>query len=404
MRSGFRFDPPRVEAGVDLRWLLWRAFGPAGEALAGVVDVDAEAVTEWAKRFDLAARVGARTPPETLSAELGPVSARWFRTQHAEAAARYLIVGSVSRELAEAGRLLEIPLVFLKGAAVQLGENVAAGSRNMGDIDVLAPEDGARRLQAALVEAGCKAYKARESEHQLQFLTHRSGFGIEIHKIIPGVRLDGESSATAGELIEQGLVRPAPGLEDGCYLPTDEVLLAHVLVHGIAQHGLSPQGYPMARMLADVQDLGFDEAGWASFLDGGFSWIAADVSREEVEAVFGLVWRLEAGEDPAEVAASEGGAGTLLRHLVAGVTNEAYAHSMKFRSLADKPRDMGWVRAMAKTMRGALLPTEAQIDILYGPPRSGFGYWAWRLWRPFDLVVRAGRYGAAWVEHRLRRR
>ena len=31
MRSGFRFDPPRVEAGVDLRWLLWRAFGPAGE-------------------------------------------------------------------------------------------------------------------------------------------------------------------------------------------------------------------------------------------------------------------------------------------------------------------------------------------------------------------------------------
>jgi len=398
MRSGFRFDPPQVEASAELRWLLWRAFGPAREGLTGLGDLDAEAVTDLARRFDLAARVGARTPPETLAAELGSEMAGWFRKQHAGAAARYLLAGPVCRELAEAGRLLETPLVFLKGAALQLGENVAAGSRNMGDIDVLAPEDGARRLQAALVEAGCKAYEARESEHQLQFLTHRSGLGIEVHKIIPGVRLGGRSSATAGVLIEKGLVSPAPGLGDGCYLPSDEVLLAHLLVHGIAQHGLSPQGYPMMRMLADVQDLGANEDVWRT----ARRWIERDASREDVEAVAVLAGRLAAGEDPVAVVAGDDDAGALLRHLLAGVLGEGYARSMKFRSLTDRPREIGGVRALAKTMRGALLLTNAQVEILYGPPRTELGYWGWRLWRPFDLVLRAGRYGAAWISHRFR--
>jgi len=400
MRSGFRFDPPQVEASSELRWLLWRAFGPAGEVLTGVADLDNQTVTDLARRFDLAVRVGARTPSETLAAELGSEPARWFHQQHAGAAARYLLAEQVCRELAEAGRLLEIPLVFLKGAALHLGEKVASGSRNMGDIDVLAPEEGARRLQRTLVEAGCNAFEGRESEHQLQYLSHRSGLGIEVHKIIPGLRFEGGSSATACELIERGLVRPAPGMGDGCYLPSDEAMLAHVLVHGIAQHGLSPQGYPMARMLADVQDLGADDQVWRN----ACRWIERDASREEVEAVAGLAKCLAAGEDPAEAAVVEDGAGTMLRHLVAGVLDEGYAQSMKFRGLTAKPKDIGRVRALAKTLRGALLPTKAQIDILYGPPRTELGYLGRRMWRPFDLVLRALRYGRAWVRHRLSRR
>jgi hypothetical protein len=111
---------------------------------------------------------------------------------------------------------------------------------------------------------------------------------------------------------------------------------------------------------------------------------------------------LGAGEDPAEVAAGDDDEGVLLRHLLAGVLDESYAQSMKFRSLTAKPKDVTRARALAKTMRGALLPTRAQIDILYGPPRSELGYWGRRLWRPFDLVGRACRYGTAWVAHRFR--
>ena len=60
MRSGFRFDPPPVKVGAELRWLLWRAFGPAGETLSNAGDVDADAALALAGRFDLEARVGAK--------------------------------------------------------------------------------------------------------------------------------------------------------------------------------------------------------------------------------------------------------------------------------------------------------------------------------------------------------
>jgi len=398
MRSGFRFDPPRVEVGAELRWLLWRAFGPAGEAMPDGGDVDAEAATDLARRFDLAARIGARTPIEVLEAELGQAAAAQLRDAYTSVAARYLVADRVCRDIAAAAGALGLDVVFLKGAALHLAGKVAPGSRNMGDVDVLAPEEGARRLQAALVEAGCKAFEARESEHQLQFLTHPMGMGVEVHKIIPGVRLGGGSSVTADELIQRGLVLQAPRLDEGCFVPNDEVLLAHLLVHGIAQHGLSPQGYPMARMLADVQDLGPGPPIW----EAACRWIERDASCEEVEAVAGLVRRLGAGEDPAALAVGDNDEGALLRHLLAGVLDEGYAQSMKFRSLTAKPKDAGSARALAKTMRGALFPTKAQIDILYGPPRSELGYWGRRLWRPFDLVGRAWRYGLAWVAHRLR--
>jgi len=400
MRSGFRFDPPPVEVSAELRWLLWRAFGPAGQGLTGVGDLDSEAVTDLARYFDLAARVGARTPIEVLEAELGQAEAAQLCEARFTAAARSLIAGQVCREIGEAGRLLKVPLIFLKGAALHLGEVSAPGSRNLSDVDVLAPEDGSRRLQEALIAAGCPALEVPESEHQHQLLSHRLGLAIEVHKIIPGVRIGGGSSATAGVLIEKGLVRPAPGLGDGCYLPSDEVVLAHLLVHGIAQHGLSPQGYPMSRMLADVQDLGAGDDLWQA----ARRWIERDASREEVEAVAGLAGRLGGGEDPAAMVAGDDDSGALLRHLLAGVLDEGYARSMKFRGLTATPKDGGRARALAKTMRGALLPKRAQIDILYGPPRTELGYWGWRLWRPFDVVLRAGRYGAAWVVHRVRMR
>jgi len=363
-------------------------------------DLDAEAATDLARLFDLAARIASRTPLEVLEAELGSETAGWFREEHTGAAARSLVADRVCRDVAAAGGALGLDLVFLKGAALHLAGMVAPGSRNMSDVDVLAQGDGARRLQAAMVEAGCKVFEARESEHQLQLLTHRLGLGIEIHKIIPGVRLGGGSSATASELIERGLVLPAPGLEDGCYLPSDEVVLAHLLVHGIAQHGMAPDAYPMSRMLADVQDIGVGDDGWETAI----RWIERDASREEVEAVAGLVRRLGAGEDPAVVAAGDDDEGALLRHVLAGVLDESYAKSMKFRSLTAKPKDVTRARALTKTMRGALFPTKAQIDILYGPPRTELGYWGWRLWRPFDLVGRAWRYGTAWVAHRFRNR
>jgi hypothetical protein len=46
--------------------------------------------------------------------------------------------------------------------------------------------------------------------------------------------------------------------------------------------------------------------------------------------------------------------------------------------------------------------TDTQIEQIYGLPDSFLGYWARRLWRPFDLVGRTIRFGLAWARHRFR--
>jgi hypothetical protein len=400
MADGFRFDPPRVEVGAELRWLLARAFGPGGARGEGRQGLDADLAIEVGNTLDLTARIGARTPHPILIEELGEVAASRILDAHRQMAARSLVVHQICREVAETGRRLSFPLVFLKGAAFHLGERVVPGARGMSDVDVLAPRDGVHSLQEELIKGGCRPRDLRDSEHQLQLLVHRTGLGVEVHRIIPGVRFDGSNSANAQELISGGLVIPAPGLWDGCYLPVDEVLLAHLLVHGIAQHGKAPGAYPMMRMLADLQDLvaGPDEIEIAS------KWIEREVSRDEVEAVVTLVRRLEAGEDPSAIVESKDKMGVMLRHILAGTLDPGYAKSMKFGSLTAKPGDAARFAALPQLLWRAVFLTRGQIDILYGTPRTSLGYWGWRLWRPFDLVLRTVRYGRAWIGHRLRRR
>jgi hypothetical protein len=402
MRSGVRFRPPLTELSAELRWVLRRAFGPPDSPWLEGDALGSDVVFDLVERLDLVARIGARTPMEMLAAEIGTEVAGRFREEYSAGTALSLVVEQVCREVAEAGRDHRMPTIFLKGAALQLYGRVAPGSRTMCDVDVLVPVEGAGRLQEAMVAAGCQALDVPESEHQMQYLTHRTGLGVEVHLMIPGVRLEGDTSVTADQLLQTGMCRSLPSLSGSCFVPDDQVTLAHLLVHGIAQHGFAPHAYPLSRLLADVQDFELDEAEWEAFLAGGSGWIQDDVSREEVGAVRGLVERLEVGEDPGVIAAGGDEPGVLLRHLVAGVLDESYLRAMKFRSLAAKPVDVGRPRSVLKTVRNALWPARAQIDILYGRPRSELGYWGWHLWRPFDLVGRAVRYGVAAIRHRMR--
>jgi hypothetical protein len=400
MASGFRFDPPQKELSSELAWLLARAFGPAESEADKSRVVDSGRIFDLADSLDLTARIGAGTPFPKLVEEIGKEAAIRFLDAHRQTAAGSLVVQHLCRELAETGRDLGIPLIFLKGAALHLGGKVVAGARGMSDVDVLAPDDCVHRLQEALIAGGCRAMDLQESEHQLQLLVHRMGLGVEVHRIIPGVRFDGSNSATANQIFSRDLVIPAPGLSEGCFLPVDEILLAHILVHGISQHGLVPGAYPMMRMLADVQDFGASQ----DRVEVAGNWIERDVSRDEVEAVISLARRLETGEDPSTIAKADDNAGAVLRHILAGVFDQGYARSMRFRSLTAKPGDAGIFAAQIQSLWRAVFLTRGQIDILYGIPRTSLGYLGWRLWRPFDLVLRAVRYGRAWFGHRLRKR
>lgn len=383
---------------------MGRAFGPADGPWRQAGGLCGERAFGLAESLDLAERIGARTAPAALAEEVGETAAAGFRRAHTGCAARALVVDRVCREIAEVCFDRGVPVVFLKGAALQLGGWIESGSRSMSDVDVLVADAAARAFQAALVERGCRSPEAPESEHQLQLLKHPTGLGIEVHRMIPGVRLEGGRSATAEQLFERGLVRAIDGLPGGCRVPLPEVLLAHALVHGIAQHGLAPDNYPWSRFLADVQDLGAAGAGSREIAGTIGPWIEGDVSPDEVGAVLELMDWFGRGEDALEIAAGSDPPAKLIRHLVAGATMPAYVQSMRLarraRGLSDRPR---WKKLAVDGWRTVWL-TRPQVDQLYGRPKSELGYWGRRLWRPFDLVGRAWQYGLAAARHSARRR
>jgi hypothetical protein len=319
-------------------------------------------------------------------------------------AACSLVVEQLCRELAGVGRELEIPVILLKGAALLLTDRLPTGSRGMTDIDLLTLDREAPRLQRRMKEAGWTEMPGPSGEHQLQVLAHGSGLGLEVHTMVLGVRISGTGSASADELLARDLTVPLPDLLQGCSAPTDSVLLAHLLVHGIAQHGLYPQSYPMSRLIADAQDLCRDDERWAALLPEAMSWIRSDVSIEEAEAVRDLGLRLGGGEDPAAMAEGSDRPARLLRHILAGALNKDYGTGLRLRSLASPLAAKSSPRTFLRNAFRTLWLTRPQIDILYGAPRTSLGYWGWRLWRPFDLVLRTVRYGRAWIGHRLRRR
>jgi hypothetical protein len=403
VREGFRFDPPELELEPEVRWLLVRAFGREGEPAGEGAGLDLARLLDLGTWMDLLPRIGARTDAELLDRELGGVGAEDVRQRYRGTAALALqsegLAGQIGRVATDHG----IPVVFLKGMAMHLHGIIDLGSRGSCDVDLLVPTDRAETLQTVLLESGYRDPGMPPSEHQLAPIVHPAGIMVEVHTMVWGVRLDGsDDSATAQVLLERGLCEEVERFKSGCYVPIREVLLAHLLVHGVAQHGLSPMGYPMTRMVADVQDLGPGEDGWQAFDEGPYGWIAPDVSQREVAAVAGLAKRLRSGVDPAGIAAADSDQGRLLRHVVAGFVDDSYRSALKMQALGSPLTDKSRSEALAAAAVKALWLGDAQIDAIYGRPKGRLGYWGRRMWRPFDLVLRAVRYTGAWIKHRIR--
>lgn len=362
--------------------MLLRAFGPPGAPFPEAVD--AAGALAAARRFEVSPRVAARQGRARLAAELGPETAAAFQRDLTSAAGQELRLEALLREIAGVAAEREIPLVLLKFAALSAGGIVAPGARSACDLDVLVPPERAGELQEALASQGFRSSGLPESEHQLPALVHPAGGVVEVHRLMIGVRPEGGGSATVAALERAGLLDPAPGLP-GCLLPVREAQMAHVLVHGIGQHGFWPASYPLLRMLGDLIDLGFHRepalAGRAAGL------VARDVDSEEAEAVRDLCHALAGGAEP-------GGHGALLlRHILAGRLDADYAAALRLSLFRDQPSDRPPVVRKVRTALAAVFLTRAQIDAIYGRPRHVLGYLGRRLARPFDLLRRLWSYG-----------
>jgi hypothetical protein len=361
----------------------------------------AEAVAA-ARLLDLDARIASRLDSAALAAELGAEGAAALLAARAAAAAAALLVEAAAREVAALAAALDQPLVLLKGAALAALGVAAAGSRRAGDLDLLAPAGREGVLQAALLARGFAPTGLPGHEHQLPPLRAPSGAVVEVHRMVLGVRPAGGRSATLADLDGRGWLEPAPGLPAGLRVPARPVLAAHALVHGLAHHGHQPEGYPLARTLADLADLGASGPA-AAAADGGrvrSEWrreelearaaalVAADVAPAEAAAAFALARALAAGDLDALAARPEAPAARLLAHLLAGASDPGYRQALKLRLLAPPLTDRGRLAGRAAAVLGALWLTRAQVDAVYGRPAHPLGYLGRRLARPFDLARR----------------
>jgi hypothetical protein len=389
-----RFDPPAIAAPPGLAWALIRAFGPR-DAPCPTPPTGPEAL-ETARLFDLAPRIGGRWPLELLAAEIGARSAAAFAVEHGMARRAAVGFGQLTATVATAASSIGVPLVLLKFAALRATGRMEDGLRVAGDIDVLVSAERAWDLASALARVGFRPAGFPASRHHLPQLRDAKGGSVEVHPHLAGVRLPGTTGdASVDRLREAGLVERVD-LDGECLVPTGDVLAAHAIVHAVAQHGFGPRGYPMLRMVADLIALG------AHADDGRLGRAAAplvspELEPEEAEAALALSTRLARGDVSLLDEASP--EGVLLRHIVAAWVDEDYAGSLYGRRLARKVH--GPVGLAVQAVR-ALWLTDAQIDVIYGRPRTRLGYLGRRLARPFDLVRRLVVYTAA--DRRLRAR
>lgn len=404
-RSGdFRFRPPAVDLMPALAVVLDLAFGPVVDDFSLPGSVSGPEIFDAARSVYLADRIAARWPDDRLAELCGTQVAADFKAEFWETAAVEFRAETVIEKIAAAAVECKMPVLFLKGAALMLGHEALQGSRDFNDVDVLAPGDRAQELWDCLKAGGFQDCGLPTHEHHLGMLDFSAGPAVEVHFCIRGVRSSAGTSLTLDEAVEINLVRSLPHFQGQCWIPHRDLLLAHALVHGIAQHGLSPQGYPMLKVLADAVDMALPQSVEDGTYRTWFPLIERDVSLREVCALAELGRRLGQGQSAAAVWQEEGDEALFLRHCVLGNLDEKYTDSLRLRAMASVLPSRNRWGTVVHMVWHTLFPSRAVIDAYYDTPGGRWRYVVFRIRRPFVLMGRAVRYSwAAWVMRRQTR-
>ncbi|MBI4954880.1 MAG: nucleotidyltransferase family protein [Myxococcales bacterium] len=392
-----RFAPPTVAPSPELAWVLLRAYGPSAQP--STAGIDGDVAVELARKLDLAARIARRRSAGQLQDELGKSAARHLVADLLASIGHDRVLMSAARELATTAASADVPLVWLKFAALRFLGVLPEGGRNATDLDVLVSTRDALRFHALLVARGFVSSDLPASEHHLPPLHSPRGVPVEVHHRLLGLRPTSRgASLTAEDIIASGAAVRHRGAPENSYLPDRDLLLAHLILHAYVHHGAAPSSYPMTRLFADLADLRAAEGGGAP--GGGVrQWLGAEMAADEISAVLELAEVLCRGEAPAALSAASR-AGLLLRHVLGGIFVPAYEDSLKLAFLFQSVTDESRLASAAHLLRGAFFPTRAQLELIYGPASSPHALRMRRAMRPFDLLWRLGRY--AWSHVRLR--
>jgi len=400
---GIRFNPPPIDLPPEVDWLLARAFGPLIEDVS-TGNLDPERILDLGERLALLARIRSRFAEETLRRALGEQSVEPLRRDFYSNVATMMMHETALCDIAEVSSQAGFSIILLKGMALQFLGKLIAGSRRLADIDILVPETECQPLYHALLESGFSRSGAAEPGHHLSVLFHPLGSALEIHHTIDGVRLSRQGNATADLCLQGRHALKLTGFPDHCYLPSEPLLLAQLLVHDLAQHGKAPDSYPAFQLVADLQDLGPPQFENARLIQEVKGWTSRALSAAEIEAAIELTRRLSGGEAGSSIAHEDSDCSVLLRHFAAGALDPTYVDSLKLSYRLEAKPGRGRLESLARTAWGALWLTDLQVELLYGQPKSSAGYLAHRLWRPFDLLIRLIRYSKSWFTTRFKGR
>ena len=383
MKGSFRFHPPPVEVTDEVRHVLACAFAePAPRS--EVSGIDPGGTVRLARQLGLDARIGARLRRDPTDSRLDALADASRR-----AAASGLRARAAAEAVAEAAGARGIPCCFLKGVALEGLGVTAPGARPMCDTDVLVGPADVEALSDSLRRAGF-AVSGEEYPHQLAALVHPDLGAVEIHRHLPGVRVGASPRfAQLDDLELHQLTVPWTALPGRASLPDRAVLAAHLIAHGLAQHGFRPSSYPPLRLLGDLLDLGIAAAGGGALLDRALPLVVASVPEREARAAAALCAALAASDFTLLDDGSD--AGSLLRHFLAGTLEPRYRAALTLQDLRHPLGERGPVGNALSAAGTALALSREQIDAVYGRPRTRWGYAARRVMRPFDLIRRAGR-------------
>ncbi len=374
-----RFTPPSVSVDSDLAWLLRAAF--ANDA-SPAPPHDATRALELARATQLSGRVAARLCT-WRGAPTSGMLARELSADYFANIARESLLKRAMQQMAQLAADLNISLIAVKFAGLQLIGAIVPGTRVAADLDVLLPKPRAREFWHALLGAGFRRTRTHEYAHQLEALIDPYGAVVDLHVHLPGVTLAGGKFATAEQLIAQGLVNSEPV---AMLVPDARVLAAHAIVHALIQNRSTPQTYSPMRLLADLMDLRRIDAdlvrGAARFLSPELAESCHTLDRLCVSLGRGSF----AGSQFDHTAEQ-----TLLWHCLAARLSPEYAARLRAAGLSNKFRDGSGPSEIVRYVADLIYPAEAALDFLYGPAHGIPSRIRRRLLRPIDLATTAAR-------------
>ena len=391
-----RLAPPPLPEDPALALVLAGCFArrplelpPAGDAGLG------GRVAGLAAQLGLAALLASRVGLEPALAAWGEAAAAELQRARGRAAGRALAQLELIDEIAAAAHRTGVPVVWLKFAGLAAAGVDVVGRRPASDVDLLLPEEHAGELVAALAERGLERSLSPQPPHQIATLVRADSGAVDLHRYLPHFRLPGQHhrSPRFEELRAAGLLVPAAGLPAGSFHPAPALAAAHALVHGLVHNRFTADA-PQLRLLGDLADLHFAEEGGPDV--AAVAALCSEVlAAAEVDELARLLAALGAGRLPDSASAAERGAARWLAHAVALATRPEYAASLKLRAALQGSGEGPLWRRSATRLRRLFLLSAIEVEAIYGPQSGRGAILRRQLGRPFDLLRRAWRGGAA---------